>query len=471
MLELSNFHEYQNKALTHTMQNPESMLWLDMGLGKTAVALKAICDRMDRMEVYGTLVIGPLRVVQSVWENEAEKWGFSKDLTFQFIHGPEHEKVRAISMKSDVYLINYEGLGWLADHLVNNYLSKGLYPPFNMIVADEVSKLKTVSTSRHKSYRKFCLYAPYRMGLTGTPCGNGLKNLFGQFLAIDGGKRLGTSEFQFKKDYFNNVGYMGYGLEEKLGAETTIMKRVSDITLQMSARDYLELPPVVFNNIAVPLTSKLMAQYDKLERELFIHLDDTNESIEAVNMAALSIKLRQFTGGSSFTDPENPVWVKLHDLKLEALDDIIEESAGSPVLCFYQFTHERERILKKYKNAEFFKSGMSAADTNDLIKRWNAGLVPMIVAHCQSAGHGLNLQYAPHASIVWFGLTWSLDDYLQGNARIADRQGVDHTVIINRLLCPNTIDEAIAMSLHDKATTETGMRNAVGEYRKRKYGG
>jgi SNF2 family DNA or RNA helicase len=469
MLGLNNFHEYQHKGLNHSLQHPESMLWLDMGLGKTAVSLATIIERMDRMEVYGTLILGPLRPIQTVWEQEAEKWHFSKDLTFSFIHGSESDKVRAISMKSDVYLINYEGLEWLAEYLIREYLSQGKYLPFNMIVADEVSKFKNVTTNRHKAYRKFCMYAPYRMGLTGTPCGNGLKNLFGQFLAIDGGKRLGVSEKAFKDTYFNKVGYMGYDLEEKPETETAIMQRVSDITLQMSASDYLDLPPVVFNNIAVPLTPKLTAQYDKLESELFVQLDNTQDAIEAVNMAALSVKLRQFTGGSSFTDPDNPVWAKIHDLKLDALDDVIEESAGAPVLCFYQFTHERDRILKKYKNAEFFKSGMSVDTINDIIRRWNNNEIPLLVAHCQSAGHGLNLQYAKHASIVWYGLTWSLENYLQAIARIA-RQGVEQVVVVHRLLCPNTIDEAIALSLKHKATTENDMRNAVAEYRKNKYG-
>ena len=467
MLTKDNLHHYQARTVKHLLAFNQAMVWQDMGMGKTTTTLTTITERIDRMEVYGVLVIGPLRVVQSVWQQEAEKWQHTKHLTFSFVHGNEAEKVRKINMKADVYLVNYEGLGWLSDYLCDEYLAKGKYLPFNMIVVDEVSKLKNVGTSRHKAYRKICQYAPYRIGLTGTPINQGLKTLFGQFLAIDMGERLGVSERHFKQKYFNETGYMGYTLSEKDGAQQAILEAVSDITLQMKASDYLELPPVVINDIAVPLTPALQAKYDKLEKVLFVTLDEEDKTIEAVSMAALSIKLRQFVCGSSFTDPEDPRWMKIHDLKLDALDDIIEESAGAPVLCFYQFTHERDRILKRYKKAEFFKSGMGEEKTNDIISRWNNNEIPLLIAHPQSSGFGLNLQYAKQASIVWTGLPWSLEQYLQANARIAGRQGVEHTVVIHRLLCPNTIDEAVALSL--KAVTESDMRDAVAEYRKRKY--
>ena len=444
------------------------MLWLDLGLGKTCVALAAIKSRMFHKQVRGTLILGPLRVVQAVWEQEAAKWKFSKDLTFHFIHGSEIEKTRAIAQRADIYLMNYEGMDWLAHFLKVNYIDTGLEIPFNMIIADEVSKLKNVSTNRHNAFRKFMLYAPYRMGLTGTPASNGLKNLFGQYLAIDAGVRLGLSEKHFTDTYFDKAGYKGYALEERFDTKERIMMQVSDITLQMDVADYLPLPPVTYNDINIELTPRIRKKYEKMETELFLQLDN-GETMEVVNMAALTIKLLQFTGGSTFVEVDNPNWELIHNLKLDALDEIIESSAGKPVLCFYQFKHEKERILSKYPDAEFFKSGMAASTISDIIERWNNNQIPLLIAHCQSAGHGLNLQYANGSQIVWYGLPWSLENYTQACGRIA-RQGVGHHVIINRLLCIDTIDDAVALALHNKANTEKAIRTAVGDYRKHKLG-
>ena len=466
MLTIQDFHKYQIKALNHKLLNPQSMLWLDLGLGKSCIALASIVSRKFHNQITGVLILGPLRVVQSVWENEAKKWKFSQNLTFSFIHCEFKE--RAIAKKADIYLMNYEGMDWLAHFLKIEYINKGLPIPFNMIVADEVSKLKNMSTNRHQSYREFMLYAPYRMGLTGTPSSNGLKNLFGQYLAIDAGVRLGLSEKHFKDTYFDKTGFKGYGLEERSDTKQRIMEKVSDITLQMNVGDYLELPPVTYNNIYVELTPKLRDRYENLERQLFLELD-SGETMEVVNMAALTIKMLQYSGGSIFISPDNPQWEFIHNLKLDALDEIIESAAGNPVLCFYQFKHEKERILEKYKDAEFFKSGMSAAHTNDIINRWNNNKIPLLVAHCLSTGYGLNLQYADGSQIVWFGLTWNLEAYTQANGRIA-RQGVGHHVVINRLLCRDTIDEAVAIALHNKAETEKEIRSAVGQYRKHKLG-
>lgn len=444
------------------------MHWISLGLGKTCIALAAIKSRMFHKQVRGTLILGPLRVVQAVWKQEALKWDFSKNLTFNFIHGSEIEKTRAMAKKADIYLMNYEGMDWLAHYLKINYIDLGLEIPFNMIVADEVSKLKNVSTNRHTAFRTFMLYAPYRMGLTGTPTSNGLKNLFGQYLAIDAGVRLGLSEKHFKDTYFDKTGYKGYGLEERFDTKERIMMQVSDITLQMAVEDYLTLPPVTYNDINIELTPRLRKQYEKMETDLFLKLD-SGETMEVVNMAALTIKLQQFCNGATFISVDNPNWEMIHNLKMDALDEILESAAGNPVLCFYQFKHDKERILTKYPEAEFFKSGMPINQINDIINRWNNNEIPLLVAHGLSAGYGLNLQYANGSQIVWFGLTFNLEVYSQSNGRIA-RQGVGHHVIINRLLCADTIDQAIALSLQNKATTQDTIRSAVGEYRKHKLG-
>jgi len=451
-------HAYQVQAIKHGLQHSQLALWLDMGLGKTIVALTVISERKKRGEVYGTLIVAPPRVCQTVWEQEAKKWSHTSHLSFNLIMGKPQQRTRAAMTPADVYLINYENLVWLADLLTEKYLSKGLYPPFNMVIYDEVTKLKDAGTKRHHAIRKLSPYLPYRMGLTGTPASNGYLDLFGQFLAIDSGDRLGLGITEFKRKYFAK-GYMAYALELKGGAKEAIQAQVADITLQMDSADYLTLPAVTFNDIEVEMPPNARAQYQHLEEHLFMEMDN-GVDIEVANQGALVNKCLQAANGAVYDAEKN--WVAMHDAKLIALESVIEEAGGNPVLVLINYHHDRERIMKAFPTAT---SMDGKSDPVDVVNRWDAGQISMLVGHPGSMGHGLNLQYGGH-TVVWFGLNWSLDLYLQANARV-DRQGQTHPVVIHRLLTRDTMDYGVLEALNNKATTQAELRAAVQSYRHR----
>ena len=449
-------HDYEVVAIKHGLIHPQLALWLDMGLGKTIIALTIIMERMVRGQITGTLIIAPKRVCQTVWRQESKKWSHTDHLTFSVIIGTPQQRTRAAMVKADIYLVSYENLVWLVDLLVEKYLSRGLYPPFNMAVFDEVTKLKTAGTKRHAALRKLLCYLPYRMGLTGTPASNGYLDLFGQYLAIDSGDRLGTGITAFKNEYFDK-GYNAYELELKLGAKEAIQSRIADITLQMNSIDYLTLPAVTFNDIWIDMPARARKQYQQLEAELFIEMDNGVE-IEVANQAALTNKCLQAANGALYDAEGN--WELLHDAKLDALEDVMEEAAGQPVLVLFNYQHDRERILKRFPGATFFGGNM---DPVAVVDQWNAGQIRMLIGHPGSMGHGLNLQYGGHI-VVWFGLNWSLDLYLQSNARV-DRQGQVWPVIIHRLMVVDTMDMAVLEALTGKAATQSELRAAVQRYR------
>lgn len=461
----SDLHSYQHEAIEHGLQCPQSMLWLDLGLGKTVTTLSIIAARMDYAQVFGTLVIGPLRVIQTVWKQEAKAWSHTSHLTFSMIHGNVATRERALCRHADVYLINYENVRWLVDAIKERYLSKGLYPPFNMLVADEVSKLKDPSTHRHHALQQILPYIPYRMGLTGTPASNGYIDLFGQYLAIDSGVRLGHQITKYRKAFFDNKGYGFNKFVMKAGAEDDIQSRISDITLQMSSKDKLNLPQSIVNDIMIDLTPKTRKAYEQLEKEMFLRMDD-GESVEVFNAAALSTKCHQAANGAMYIEPKSPKWSLLHDQKLDALEDIVEESGGQPILCLTAFKHDRERIMKKFPGAEFIGGTMTQATIEDMVDRWTRGEIPLLVGHPASIGHGLNLQYGGHI-MVWFGLNWSLELYEQAVARL-DRQGQTQPVMIHRLIVRSTVDEVIRAAIETKAYTQNGLRQALESYRKTK---
>ena len=442
------------------------MLWLDMGLGKTAVALTNILERQDLLQVYGTLVVAPLRVIQTVWRQEARQWEHTKHLRFSLIHGKPDTRHRAFRVPADVYLVNYEGLKWLSEQLVHLYLSRGKYLPFNMMVFDEVSKLKDHTTQRHKALRDLLPFVPYRMGLTGTPASNGYLDLFGQFLAVDSGTRLGTSRRSFTERFFHETGWgVASRYEIDVGAETRIQELIGDITLQMSAEDYLKLPPIIFNDIWVDLPPKARAQYEKLERDMFIEMDSGTE-VEVFNAAALTNKCLQASNGALYTSTGGP-WEKLHEAKLEALEDIVEETSGKPLLVAYAFRHDASRIEDKFSETDHLSSKLGTWRTGQLIERWNAGRIPMLIGHPASMGHGLNLQKGSD-TLVWFGLPWSLEQYQQTIDRLAGGLRRTRPVIVHRILARDTTDVAVLAALEAKATTQAGLKAALNEYRQQK---
>lgn len=439
------------------------MLWLDMGLGKTIITLTALVQRINYMQVFGTLIVAPLRVCQTVWMQEAANWSHTRHLRFRLIHGDPNTRDSAARTWGDVWLLNYENLQWFTEIMQAFYLSRGKYLPFNNLILDEVSKMKDPNSKRFGALNQLLPYIPYRTGLTGTPAANGYGDLFGQFLAIDDGQRLGHTITDFRTNYCqqDGYGYSKYTVKEEMNSQ--IEAAISDITISMDQRDYLDLPDVIINDIWVEMPAKAMQAYKKLEDEMWIELESGVE-IEVANAAAKCNKCLQAANGALYIEPGLRDWDVLHDAKLEALEDILEEAAGKPVLLCYEFQHDLERILKKFKKARAFKGGMSLDQINALMSDWNAGKIPLLCGHPDSMGHGLNLQYGGHI-MVWYGLNWSLDLYQQANARLG-RQGQKHPVQIHRLLTRGTMDHVQVTRLEAKDRTQQGLRSAIEEYRK-----
>ena len=420
---------------------------------------------MDQLRVNGVLVLAPLRVCQAVWEQEARKWEHTRHLTFSTITGNPVRREWNLQRQADIYLLNYDNLAWATDKYIQHYIARNRPLPFNMVVFDEVSKLKNSTTKRHRALRKFVKHIPYRVGLTGTPASNGYKDLFGQYLALDDGERLGPNITSFREQ-FMHPSYSGFGYDMNEGAEDLIHQQIHDITLEMDSKGLLDLPDVTVNDIWLDLPPKARQLYNKLEQEMFVEMDD-GAQIEVFNAAALTGKCLQASNGALYVKPGEPGYSIMHDTKLNALDDVLEEAAGSPVLLLYGFKHDRARILQQYPEAREFKSGMGKGATEQLINDWNAGLVQLLIGHPGSMGHGLNLQAGGH-TVVWYGLNWSLELYEQANARI-DRQGQEHPVVIHRLLCSGTMDAGVADALDNKRTTQAQLRQAISDYRAKRY--
>jgi SNF2 family DNA or RNA helicase len=481
VLKPQQLHEYQKECVLHQLYNNESMLWLQMGLGKTPITLTTIVDRMRAGQVQKTLIFGPLRVIQAVWEREARKWEHTRHLKFSVMHGTKEQRLRALFAKADVYLINYEAMNWLAETLDHYYLSQGKPLPFQMVVYDEISKLKNSTSLRmaggnrdrkdkhgtiHKikvtGWRKIIPHIPIRTGLTGTPASNGYLDLHGQYLAIDNGQRLGKFITHFKDDFFASD-YMGWTHTPTELGKQAIEERISDITKKMDAKDYLDMPVVQVTNMLVDMPPKARKGYQDVERDMFTQLESGRE-VEVFSRSSVSNKCLQFCNGSPYY-PESTEYEALHDAKLDALESILEEAGGQPVLCSYTFKADAERILKRFKSYKPVNlTAVASKDTEKVINDWNSGKLKLLIGHPASMGHGIDgLQEAGNI-IVWFGLNWSLELYEQMNGRI-DRQGQKRPVSIIRILCRDTIDLAVVDAIERKTDDQEGLKAALQRYR------
>ena len=466
MLTPELLHGYQQKAVNFQCTRPNSMLWLDMGLGKTVITLTSMAHLIRTQFLRGVIIVAPIRVIRLVWRQEAVKWEHTKHLRFSMVTGTKDQRTRALLRPADVYLINYENLGWLSETIQTYFVKKDKPLPFNGIIWDEISKMKNSSTNRVKAFRKIADKFDWSTGLTGTPASNGYKDLHGQFLVVDKGERLGTSKTAFRTRFYKKVGpYKEVAYED---TEDTIKKLIGDITLEMSAEDYNPLPDLIVNNIEIEMPDDLRAKYDKMEKEFFLVLDSGKE-IEAFNQASLTNKCLQFSNGAMYPIAGMPLWEPVHDLKLEALEEIIDEAQGSPILCSYAYRSDAARIMEKFKHLDPINltECKSEASLNNAMHRWKTGDCALMIGHPASMGHGIDgLQKNGHI-LVWYGLNWSLDLYEQFNARVR-RQGQGAPVICHRIMCQDTLDQAQALALDDKATTQAGLRNAIKEYRKSK---
>lgn len=466
MLTVEKFYDYQKKAVNVQCSHKESALWLDMGLGKTAITLTSIAHLLGTGYLRGVLIVAPIRVCRLVWRQEALKWAHTHHLTFNMVMGTKDQRTRALLRKADVYLINYENLRWLAETLQTYFIKKDKPLPFDGLVWDEISKMKNSSTNRVKAMMKVLPHFKWKTGLTGTPAANGYADLHGQYLVLDEGKRLGTSKTAFRNRFYYKSGPYKYKAFDT--TETEIQSLIGDITLQMAAEDYNPLPDLIVNDVMIDLPDSVRQKYEQLEKEFFFYLD-SGEGVEVFNAAALTNKCLQFSNGAVYPMPGLPMWEPVHDLKLEALEDIIEEANGQQVLCAYAYRSDAERIMQKFKHLRPINLTDCKTDGSlrGAMARWKEGDCTLMIGHPASMGHGVDgLQDTGHI-MVWFGLNWSLDLYEQMNARLR-RQGQAAPVICHRILTNGTLDMVQAEALTEKSTTQKSLRAAIKRYRDKK---
>lgn len=407
-------------------------------------------------EIDRVLIIAPKRVSESVWAEEALLWKNVKHLTFSKILGTERQRKEALLKKADIYIINRENVVWLVGHY-------GTAWPYTTVVIDELSSFKSAKSARFKALRSIRPKMNRVIGLTGTPTSNGIIDLWSQLYLLDQGARLGKTISEYRNNYFSagqSKGHIVYNYNIKKGCESQIYEKIGDICISMKASDYLSLPGRIERTVPVVLHGKKLSQYYEFEKKQILAMENT-EDISVVNAAALTNKLLQFANGAVYD--ENKVWHEVHNEKIEALEELLEAANGKPVLVFYSYKHDVERIfkhLKKYKPEKL--------EGSDHIAKWNRGEVPFLLAHPASAGHGLNLQAGGNI-IAWFGLPWSLELYQQANARL-DRQGQTEVVIIHKLVATGTMDEDVLKALDSKCVTQeflmTALKAKIAKYRK-----
>jgi len=457
MLTPSDLRPYQNRAIEHIISGNSSMLWLDVGLGKSIVSLTAIERMLDSYQVTAVLVVGPIKVIETVWEQEALSWSHTRRLNFSMIRGTPKERERALVTQADVYLINYEMLPWLTEKLQRGWILRGQPLPFDMVVFDEISKMKNSTSQRCKAFCKILPYFTHRVGLTGTPATNGLIDLHGQFLVVDGGFRLGPNITGYRNRWFEQNPYSMKWMP-RINADKEIQGRIQDITVEMSAEDYLTLPPLTTIDHQVEMPEESVEMYQEFEEEFYLELDEVE--VEAFNAGSLSMKLRQLANGAVYSTPENKEYQTFHDAKMEALVDLVDELQGQPLLICYQFNHDKDRILKQFPDAMAF----SSKNTKEAVAAWNSRSVPILLGHPLSMGHGLNLQHGGN-NICWFGLPWSLEQYEQAIGRLLRSGQKGEAVLNHRLITKGTIEESIAEVVKQKGVTQKDLREAVKQRR------
>ncbi|MCL6561262.1 MAG: DEAD/DEAH box helicase [Firmicutes bacterium] len=442
-------HAYQRYCIQRLLTDESIALFLDMGLGKTVIALTAINDlKFNRFAVNKILVIAPKKVAEATWSREAKKWDHLNLLRVVPVLGPLNRRIRALNTPGDVYVINRENVPWLVDYYRNAW-------PFDMVVVDEFSSFKNHQAKRFKALCFVRQHIRRFVGLTGTPAPNGLLDLWAQIYLLDGGERLGRRITHYRERYFvpdkrdrDHV----FSYVPKPGAEETIQRKISDICISMRAADYLELPPVTTVDVPVALDSKAKAAYDRLESDMLLQVDDA--TIDAGSAAVLTNKLLQLCNGAVY-DEERRV-VPIHDCKLDAFLETVEGLNGKPALVFYSFQHDLYRIQQALAKTGLRVRTLSGPRDQD---DWNAGRIDILLAHPASTAYGLNLQEGGN-HVIWFGLNWSLELYQQANARL-HRQGQTERVIIHRLVVDGGMDEDVVQALETKGNTQDSLLEAL----------
>ena len=438
-------HEYQQYATDFILTHPIAAVLLEMGLGKSVITLTAIQDLcLDSFLVHRVLVIAPLRVARDTWPTEIQKWDHLQELSYSVAVGTAQERRAALQKPAFIHIINRENVQWLIEE-------SGIRWDYDMVVVDELSSFKSHQAKRFKRLLKMRPLVNRFVGLTGTPSSNGLMDLWAEFRLLDMGKRLGRFITHYRDTFFTpdrRNGMQVFSYKPKPGAEDEIYRRIGDITISMKSADYLQMPECVMNTVPVTLSEDEHKKYQAMAKELVLKLQGVE--VDASNAAALSGKLCQLANGAIYTEDKRTLY--FHDRKLDALEDLIEGANGKPVLVAYWFQHDLARIKKRFKVREL-KSSKDIAD-------WNAGKIPVAVIHPASAGHGLNLQ-AGGSTLVWFGLTWSLELYQQTNARLWRQGQRADTVVIHHIITRGTIDESIMKALTLKDKSQAALIQAV----------
>lgn len=440
-------YEYQAYAIDKIIENPKYALFLDMGLGKTVSTLTAISElKYNYLEVDKVLVIAPKRVAQDTWAQEIAKWNHLSHLRVSLVLGTPKQRTEALAADADIYVTNKENTKWICEKYRKDW-------PFDMLVIDELSTFKSSKSQRFKILKKQMPLVDRFVGLTGTPSPNNLMDIWSQIYLIDAGERLGKSVTKFRQNFFYPTHQLSehiFNWELKDGAKDEIYNRINDITVSMESKDYLKMPECIDSVHEVKLSKTERAAYDQLKQDMVIEDDiDDDKDIVALSSATLSQKLMQMSNGAVYAT--DGTYKHIHDKKLEMLDEIIEEAQGKPILLFYSFKHDKERILERYDFAETLEG--------DYMERWNNGDIKLLIAHPASAGHGLNLQYGG-SNVVWFGLTWNLEHYEQANARLF-RQGQTETTVIHHIMTEDSIDQDVYKGLKNKKLGQNELMNAV----------
>lgn len=437
----SNLHKYQKIAVQFIKYKKRCGLILDLGLGKTVTTLTALSDLSDSFAVGKILIIAPLRVANSVWQQETQLWQHLKHLKVLICTGSEKERINNLRKDVDIYVINRENVVWLVDLYHKRW-------PFDCVVIDESSSFKSASSARFKALKKVLPLIDYIVLLSGTPAPNGLLDLWSQMYLLDSGQALGRTMTAYKQRFFESD-FMGYKFTPRKGADETIQQLIKPLMLSMSADDYLQMPQRIDLVESVTLPSKVKKDYVKFEKQFFLDLGEYE--IEAMNAAVLSGKLLQWANGAVYVD-EHQNYAVIHDAKLDALEELLE-STNENVLLAYNFQSDLERLLKRFPDAVQLDKNPTT------VTRWNDGKIKLLLAHPASAGHGLNLQYGG-SLIIWFGLNWSLELYQQFNGRL-HRQGQPKPVRIVHLVTSGTIDERVMKVLSLKDATQKDLLLAI----------
>ena len=450
-------HDYQKYATDFILSHPVAAILLQMGLGKSVITLTAMKELFERGEISRALVIAPLRVARDTWPEEIRKWDHLQGLTYSVAVGPVEERRAALRREVQIHIINRENIAWM--------MESGLPLNYDMIVVDELSSFKSWQSKRFRALMRLRPFVSRIVGLTGTPTGNGLMDLFAEYRVLDLGERLGSFIGRYREAYFQpdkRNAYQVFTWKPRPGAEEEIYRKISDITVSMKSVDFLKMPECIMNTTKVRMDERERKQYETLKEELLLRVPrgtapapqgtvPAGALIDAKNAAALCGKLCQLANGACYS--EDGTVARIHDRKLDALEDLIESANGHPVLIAYWYQHDIQRIRQRFPDVRVLRNSQDLAD-------WNKGKIQIAAIHPASAGHGLNLQQGGN-TLIWFGLTWSLELYLQTNSRLWRQGQKSETVTIHHIVTEGTIDEQILEALGRKDRTQESLIAAV----------